>query len=147
MKNGGILYLGIIMIIALVVVLGSFGQTTKTTPIGPYPSVVDADDLDITFAVMHATETVWDATFIATGKELILFSHAAAATNDASFTIWSIADSLGRKGDIGAYQLSPGEYAAFWIGNQVGWRNASTGAVSIRTSTGALKWNIVQIPN
>ncbi|KKM90810.1 hypothetical protein LCGC14_1234820 [marine sediment metagenome] len=93
---------------------------TTQTPKGPHPTIpVSANALDFTFA---NSDNAAGNDFVITGRQLLLvFNNDVGAQ---TFTISSVADQFGRKGDITTYSLDAGEYAAFWFGNVVGWKQA-----------------------
>lgn len=109
--------------------------------LGPYPAVpVTATSLDFTFAAGDVTGN----TFQATGRELLVVKNTAAG--NGTFTITSVADHLGRKGDIGPYTVAGSNAtSAFWVGNMDGW--ASSGVVTVTPSATTMQFAVLRIPN
>lgn len=123
---------------------------TITSPVGPYPSSVSANELRITWTApvnISSSTTAYDE-FTCTGRDLLIFRNTAGTVQYV--TIDSVADNLNRENDIRNYQIGAanGAYdtACFWIGNIVGWKN-STGKVQIQCSTTAVAVAVVRIPN
>src|SRR5690242_13801289 len=75
-----------------------------------------------------------------TGRDLIMVQNTHA-TNAYTVTITSQADEKGRSGDITTYSLAAGEIAIFGCGltNSPGWKNTSTGQITITVSNAAVK--------
>jgi len=113
---------------------------TVQTPKGPYPGTVAAEALDFTWA---AGDDVNDNDFVFTGRELILCRNDDAAAQTIGFV--SVADAQKRLGDITAYSVGIGEYAAFWAGNVLGWSQTG-GKFHIDVSDPDLKFAIIRIP-
>ena len=109
---------------------------------GPFESVA-ADAADVT---MTAASTGADV-FPCTGREIILVQNSHA-TNPYTVTISSQVDEKGRTGDITTYSLAAGEIAAFGVGltNSPGWKNTSTGQITITGSNAAIKIGIIKLP-
>ena len=114
-------------------------QITPQVPVGPYPGTVAAGDLDITWAAA----TIGSTTFTVTGKELLLIHNTGI--DSATLTLVSVADRYKRSGTISDYALDGDEYAAFWIGNIIGWRD-SAGTMTIQSNTSGHKIAIIRIP-
>jgi len=85
--------------------------------------------------------------FACTGRDLVLAqnTHASIAYTVA---VTSIADEKNRTGDITTYSLAAGEIAMFGVGltNSPGWKNASTGQITITASNAAVKIAILTLP-
>lgn len=107
---------------------------------GPYPGTVAADDLDITFT---AGDAVNGNAFAFTGRELILVRNTGAGA--ATFTFDSVPDSFGREGDIAAYSLGAGEFAAFAATKLPGWRQ-SDGKFHLDVSSADIAFAILRLP-
>jgi hypothetical protein len=110
---------------------------------GPFDAIA-ANGADFTFA---AGNTGGGDTIAVTGREVILVynSHAVTAY---SFTVTSQVDEKNRTADITTYNLDAGEFAVLGIGltNSPGWKNASTGLVSVTVSNAAVKWAVLRLP-
>lgn len=115
------------------------GTITPQIPVGPYPGTVAANDLDITWAAA----TIGSTTFTVTGKELILVHNTGISS--ATLTLVSVADRYNRSGTISDYALGGGEYAAFWVGNIIGWRD-SAGIMTIQSATSGHNIAVIRIP-
>jgi|SRR5215471_2171585 len=86
----------------------------EVTEISSYVSVLPltpvADSLDQIFVA--PTATVDGVSFKSTGREVVCVKNTHATTA-WTFTIKSVADSLGRTGDVGPYTLAAGDSAQF----------------------------------
>ena len=98
----------------------------------------------ITFA-FTAGNTGGDTISI-TGRELIIIQNTGVGAR--TFTIASQVDEKGRTGDIPAYSLAAGEFAYFTGGltNSIGWRNVSTGLLTITPSHAEVKYAVLKLP-
>jgi hypothetical protein len=68
-------------------------------------------------------------------------------TDAATVTITSAPGPYGRTKDIAAYSLAAREFAAFWIGRTIGWRQ-SDGKVWLSVEgTGTIKFAILSVPD
>lgn len=96
---------------------------------------------------------VWTAgntggdTVALTGREILLMWNSGASPY--TVTIASQVDEKGRTGDISAYSLAAGEFAHFSGGltNSPGWKNVSTGLLTITPSNTAVKWAVLKLPD
>jgi hypothetical protein len=79
---------------------------------------VQAGDLAISFA----SDAVNGNKFASTGQEILLVKNTD--TNPHTFTISSVADLLGRTGDIAAYSIPAGAIAAIELSAVSGWAQA-----------------------
>ncbi len=111
-------------------------------PKGPH-SVVSAGQLDFVFA---ASDPENGNAFPCTGRDLILM-HNDHATDPATVTVTSAPDPYGRTKDIAAYSLAAGDYAAFWIGSTVGWKQSDGKAHLDVAGTGTIEFAILRIPD
>lgn len=86
-------------------------------------------------------------TITITGRELIIVQNTGAGAR--TFTVASQADEKGRTGDITAYSLAAGEFAYFSGGltNSIGWRNVSTGLLTITPSHAEVKYAVLKLPS
>lgn len=123
-------------------------QVTVQTPLGAYPGTVSAGDLDITWTLSGTAGMTSGVTFNITGGEVLLIHSATNSVysteslDDATFTIQSVADNLGRYGDVD-YTLSMGEYAAFNFSGIQGWRVSGVVA-SVSCATSALEFAVLK---
>lgn len=113
---------------------------TPQDVIGPYPGTVAAGDLDFTMAAGKISA----ATFPLTNKEVLLLYNSGATPRTVTLT--SVADKWQRTGDITAYSIGAGEWAAFFYGDKTGWADAN-GCASITCSNAELKVAVLRLPN
>ncbi len=103
-----------------------------------------AGDLDVAWASLS---DVTDATFVSTGRELVLIRYPTATVLAAgtmgSVTIESQYDEYQRKADI-IYSVTIDGTYAFWMGNKTGWAD-SDGVATISASTSALQAAVLTI--
>jgi len=115
--------------------------TTQTIK-GPFEAIA-ANGADFVWTVGN----VGGDTITLTGREIILVwnSHATIAY---TFGVTSVADEKLRTGDITTYNLDALEYAVLGVGltNSSGWRNTSTGLLSVIVSNAAVKWAVLKLP-
>lgn len=109
----------------------------------PFAATPTAGQIHFTFA---AGNTGGD-TITVTGRELILI-YNSHATTAYTFTISSVVDGQNRTADITTYSLAAGEFAYFTgaLTNSPGWKNVSTGLLSVTVSNAAIKWAVLQLP-
>ena len=106
---------------------------TVQSLVGKYPATpLGAGDAAITFQAM---ELAGD-TFSNTGKEIILVRNDDAGA--VTLTITGVVDEKNRTGDIDAYSIPAGEYAAFGPFPIQGW-NDSNGKLNLTASDVDLK--------
>jgi hypothetical protein len=118
------------------------GRTTltRTTPLGPYPTLQPAaDSLDLT---MTAADVANGNQFVLDGTSLLLIHNSGASPYTVTLT--SIADPQNRTGDITAYSLAAGDYACFKIDQVAGWRQ-SDGNFYLAASNAAVKFGIIRL--
>lgn len=117
---------------------------TANTIKGPFEAIT-AGQATITLTAASAGAD----TFASTGRQLVLCQNSHA-TNAYTVTITSTADESGRTGDITAYSLAAGEIAVFGVDlarlDRPGWRNTSTGAITITASNASVKISILKLP-
>jgi len=119
---------------------------TKTTVVGPYPGVVSANELDVSWA----TATIGSGTeagnsFTSTGKELLLVWNKSGSLIP-SVSFYSQYDSSRRKSDVANYSINPNTISQFYFGSTAGWKNA-TGTIYIQSSTDVdLEWAVLTLP-
>jgi len=115
--------------------------TTQTIK-GPFETIA-ANGADF---VWTAGNTGGD-TITITGREIILVwnSHASISY---TYSVTSQTDEKGRIGDITTYNLDFGEFAVIGVGltNSPGWKNQSTGLLSVIVSNAAVKWAVLKLP-
>ncbi len=112
------------------------------SPKGPH-SPVSAGQLDFLFA---AADQANGNAFPCTGRELVLIRNSHAS-DPATVTITSAPDPYGRTKDIATYSLAAGDYAAFWIGSTVGWKQSDGKAHLDVAGTGTIEFAILRIPD
>ena len=114
---------------------------TPIDPKGPHPGIVAAEALDFSFA---NSDTAQGNQFVGSGHDLLLiFNNDAAAQ---TFTLTSVNDPFKRQRDITAYSLGIGEYAVFYFGSLVGWKQAAGGFIFLDTSVDNVQFTVVKIP-
>lgn len=112
---------------------------TKTTVVGPYPTLQPAaDSLDVAFT---AADTGNKNQFAPTGDDVLLAWNSGASPY--TITITSVADERNRTGDITTYSLAAGDICAFRIKVQ-GWRQ-SDGMVYFEGSNTAVKFAVLSL--
>ena len=114
---------------------------TVAVPKGPYDAVT-ANGLDFAFT---AADEVNGNAFVCTGRELVLVRNTHA-TDAATVTITSAPDPYGRTKDITAYSLAAGEFAAFWIGRSIGWRQSDGKVWLDAGGSGTIEFAVLRIP-
>lgn len=91
---------------------------TRTTPLGPYPTLPPAaNSLD---AVMTAADTVNFNQFTFDGPGLLMVQNIGAGAH--TFTLTSAVDAQNRSGDITAYSIAADEVCVFAFTQTTGWR-------------------------
>lgn len=114
---------------------------TRTTPLGPYPSLpVSADALDLT---LTAADTGNSNQFLLDGPMLLIAQNTDAGSA-RTITLTSVADPQLRTGDITTYSIGIGETAVFKIDRMEGWRQ-SDGYFYLAASNAAVKFGIVRL--
>ena len=109
---------------------------------GPF-DVITAGSADFTWT---AGDTGTD-TIAVTGREIVLVYNSGASPYTC--TITSVVDDKNRTGDITAYSLAAGDFAAFGVGltNSAGWKSTSTGLITVDVENAAVKWAVLKLPN
>ena len=105
--------------------------------------IISANEADITFtAGSTGTDT------IATNGRDIIIAWNTDGANPYTLTIASEIDEANRTGDITTYSLAAGELAAFGVAltNSAGWKNASTGLITVDVENAAIKWAVLRLP-
>lgn len=107
---------------------------TKTTPLGPYPSLpVAANALDM---VMTAADVANLNQIVIDGPGYILVQNTGGV--DYTFTLTSAPDQQLRTGDIGPYTISADELMIFKIDQTKGWVQPD-GNIYLQASNAAVK--------
>lgn len=118
------------------------GRTTltRTTPLGPYPSLQPAAD---------ALDGVWTAAdvsnknqFVLDGPVIVQFWNSGASPYTVTLT--SAVDPQNRSGDVTAYSLAAGDIGVFKIDRTEGWKQTD-GYMYLEASNTAVKFNITRI--
>lgn len=109
---------------------------------GPF-ELISANEADITFT---AGDTGTD-TIATNGRDIILAWNTHGST-PYTVTIASEIDETNRTGDITTYSLAAGEIAVFGVGltNSAGWKDATTGLITVDVENAAVKWAILRLP-
>lgn len=114
---------------------------TKTTVVGPYPTLQPAaNSLDVTFAAAIVADK---EQFVMSGNDVLLVWNTDAV-NPYTFTVTSVADERNRTGDITTYSVGAGEIAAFKFSAQKGWMQ-SGGYCYIEASNVAIKFAVLAL--
>jgi hypothetical protein len=114
---------------------------TPVVPKGPYPGTVAALGLDFAFV---AGDNAAGNVFAFTGRELILVQNTNGG-GAGTFTLTSVNDPNGRKGDITAYSVGANLFSMFWVGNLIGWDQGGN-TFYIDCSAATMKFAIIRIP-
>ncbi len=115
---------------------------TSLTPkavLGQKSNVYTANAADLT---MTAADVANKNQATASGNDLILAHNTGAAPH--TITITSIADVMGRTGDISAYSLGAGEYALFGPHKGDGWTQTD-GKLYFEADHAEVKFAVVQL--
>lgn len=109
---------------------------SKTTILGPYPSLQPAADaLDL---VETAADVANKNQFAGSGDDLIIAHNTGASAY--TITITSVVDDKNRAGDITTYSIGAGEIAVFRVKTQ-GWMQ-SDGKIYLEASNAAVKFAV-----
>ncbi len=113
---------------------------TRTTPLGPYPSLpVSANGLDV---VMTAADIANNNQILLDGPMIVIAQNTD--TVDRTITLTSSSDPQNRTGDIFAYTLSADEIAAFKIDQVAGWKQAD-GYLYLQANNAAVKLGAIRL--
>lgn len=115
-------------------------QIPVINPVGPYPTL-PAPALSLNIAFTTADSVNFDQ-FDLTGRELIIVRNSTAGALTVTFE--SAVDPYRRTGDITAYTIGIGLFAAFWVGQLPGWNQA--GQFFFRSSASTMDYAIIRIP-
>lgn len=119
-------------------------QTALTVQpvVGPYPALpVAALALAVAFA---AGDNANGNSFPVTGKEVILVQNSDSVAQ--TVTLSSVADALNRTGDITAYSIPAGAFAAFTPSQITGWKQTD-GTMHLACSAATIKFAILRLPS
>lgn len=117
-------------------------QTALTTTVLKQDNyAVQAGDLTVTPVAMDAVN---GNSFIATGREVLLFQNTDSAAH--TFTITSVADKLGRTdASLASYPIAASGIAAIQMKDISAWIQPGTGgAVYLSTSSALVKVAVLQ---
>lgn len=113
---------------------------TRTTLLGPYPSLQPAAD---------ALDEVWTAAdvanknqFLLDGPVILQFWNSGASPYTVTLT--SAVDPMNRSGDVTTYSLAAGDIAGIDLRQTTGWRQ-SDGYMYLEASNAAVKFNIIRL--
>lgn len=98
---------------------------------------VQAGDLAVTLASDVANSNL----FASTGKEVLIAQNTDSAAH--TFTVTSLADHLGRTGDIAAYSVPANSIAAVECSVLEGWRQ-SDGNIYLSSSNALLTFGVLR---
>lgn len=116
--------------------------TTEIKDAVKYPTLPPAgNSLDLVFTAPTVAADGID--FAGTGREVAIVLNSDP-TNPYTFTLKSVADSLNRTGDVGAYSLAAGEYAVL-IPPVAGFAQ-SNGRILITMENVAVKVAVIRLP-
>jgi len=114
---------------------------SKLTLGGNFPTI-SANSADMSMTAADATNK---EQILATQKQIVIAHNTGASTR--TVTITSVADSrTNRTGDISAYSLGAGEYAAFGPFEREGWMQ-SDGYIYLEASHAEVKFGVLTLPS
>lgn len=118
----------------------AFAAQTALTPITLKQNnyLVQPGDLAVTET---ACDNVNGNLFPFTGKEILWVHNTDVGTQ--TFTVTSVADSLGRTGDINAYSMATGTFAAIDLTQIAGWKQTS-GNLLLACSAATVKFVVLR---
>jgi hypothetical protein len=99
---------------------------------------VQAGDLAVTMA---ALDNVNGNSFVATGREVLLINNSDASPH--TITISSVADALGRTGDITSYSIPANTIVAIEMSQLAGWIQPN-GNVNLTGNSNLLKVGVLR---
>jgi hypothetical protein len=91
--------------------------------------------------VLTVADNVNGNSFPLTGREILIISNPDVSAH--TVTIASVADSLGRTGDITAYNIPAGEIHAIACSTLAGWQNG--GNLIVTGNSALLKFGILKV--
>jgi len=98
---------------------------------------VQAGDLAVTLA----SDTVNLNAFACTGREILIVQNTDAAPH--TFTVTSLADHLGRTGDIATYSVPATSVAAIQMSTLEGWKQAD-GNIYLTSTNSLLTFGVLR---
>jgi hypothetical protein len=101
---------------------------------------VQAGDLTLT---QTACDNVNGNSFAFTGREILIVNNPDASVH--TFTVTSIADSLGRTGDIANYSVAATTIAVIHLDTIPGWRQ-SNGTILLACNSNLMKFGVLRLP-
>jgi hypothetical protein len=110
---------------------------TKYTLAGGY----DVSGVDFTWVAADFTS---GNQFTSTGREVLLVKADGGA---AVVTVTSVADPLGRTGDVDSFSVSSGYWRAFGPYKQAGWMQASDGMIYVDGADANVKLCVIVVPS
>jgi hypothetical protein len=114
---------------------------TAQTPAGPYPGIVGAGALALTFAPADVAN---GNAFPLSGHELLVAWNSGASAYTVTLT--STPDSRGRTSDITAYSIAAGGFAVFsYVAGTEGWIQ-SDGNAYVSASNAAIQFAVIRAP-
>lgn len=105
-----------------------------------YAGTPAANALDVTLA---AGDAVDGNDYVPSEKD-ILFVQNSHGSNAYTFTLFSVADELGRTGDVTAYSLAAGEFACFPVPAR-GFKQTD-GKIWLACENAAIKFAVFRLP-
>lgn len=113
---------------------------TRTTPLGPYPTLQPAaDSMDL---ILTAADTTNNNQILLDGPMVVVAHNSGASTR--TITITSAVDPQNRTGDITTYSMGAGEYFAFKIDQISGWKQ-SDGYLYLAASHAEVKIGAIRL--
>jgi len=97
---------------------------------------------DLTLA-LDTADNVNGNSFPFTGREILLVQNPDASAH--TFTVTSVADSLGRTGDLGPYSVAATSIAVIDMDTLAGWRQAN-GTILLAFNSNLLKVKVLRLP-
>lgn len=146
MKKWGGLILMAAALLAVVGVDEALAVRTALTPLvvkGPYPGTVSAGDLSVT--ALDSVDNTNGNSWSGNGRDLMVIQNPTVGA--ITITLTSVADQLGRKGDITAYSIPANTgFMFFWFGSLIGWAQDAQGTIYLDASATGLKIKVLRIP-
>lgn len=113
---------------------------TRTTPLGPYPTLQPAaDSMDL---ILTAADTTNNNQILLDGPVILVAHNTGASAR--TITITSAADPQNRTGDISAYSIGAGEYWAMKIDQIPGWKQ-SDGYLYLQANNAEVKIGAIRL--
>jgi len=112
----------------------------QTTP-GSYPALQPAPG-SLAIAMQAADASLFNYTPLNNGKTYLLAQNTDSGAH--TVTITSVADTLGRTGDITSYSLAAGVIAQFGPFQTIGWTNG--GQLWFQADNALVKFAVITLP-